>query len=238
MSREPAGSRPDEMPRPPLRGFLRDVALNAGIPWLLYRLTKRYLSASEVAALAIAAAFPLAKSASELLRRGRLDPIAVLVLLGILVSGVGVSLGGSPRLLLLRESLFTGALGLACFGSLFLPRPLMFYFGRHFMAGDDPERRREFDASWQRPGVPFVHRLITGVWGAAFLGEFGIRVALIYTLPAAWVLVLSPIVLGAITIGTFVWTFAYVRRVRQRAAASQQRAPAAESGTAGPAGAT
>ncbi len=156
MSREPAGSRPDEMPRPALRGFLRDVALNAGIPWLLYRLSKRYLSASEVAALAIAATFPLAKSASELLRRGRLDPIAVLVLLGILVSGVGVILGGSPRLLLLRESLFTGALGLACFGSLFLPRPLMFYFGRHFMAGDDPERRREFDANLHRPGVPFL----------------------------------------------------------------------------------
>ncbi|HXZ44230.1 MAG TPA: VC0807 family protein, partial [archaeon] len=165
----------------------------------------------------VAATFPLVKSAFEVQRRRRLDPVAIVVLLGILVSGVGVWLGGSPRLLLIRESLFTGALGLACFGSLLLPRPLMFYFGRHFLASDDPARRREFDATWHRPGVPFVHRLITVVWGAAFVGEFGIRVVLIYTLPAAWVLVLSPIILGALTIGTFAWTFAYVRRVRRRA---------------------
>lgn len=224
MNREATPGTPGNTPRLPIRGFLLDVALNAGIPWLLYHLTKRYISTSEATALAIAATFPLAKSVVELLRRRRLDPIAILVLLGILVSGVGVLFGGSPRLLLLRESLFTGALGLVCFGSLFLPRPLMFYFGRHFMAGDDPERRREFDASWHRPGVPFVHRLITGVWGVAFVGEFGIRALLIYSLPTPWVLILSPLILGVVTIGTFVWTFAYVRRVRRRAAARQRPA--------------
>ena len=207
--------------RPPLRGFLRDIALNAGIPLLFYRLAKRYVSASEVVALAVAATFPLAMSTIGLARRRRLDPVAVIVLLGIVVSGVGVLMGGSARLLLIRESLFTGALGLACFGSLLLPRPLMFYFGRHFMAGNDPVARAEYDASWQRPTVPFVHRLITVVWGSAFLGEFAIRVVLAYALPAAAVLVLSPIILGVITIGTFIWTFAYVRRVRQRAEAAR-----------------
>ena len=210
-----------DTPRPPLGGFFWDIALNAGIPLLLYRLAKHYVSASEVVALVIAATFPLAKSTFELARRRRLDPVAVIVLLGIVVSGIGVLRGGSPRLLLIRESLFTGALGLACFGSLLLPRPLMFYFGRHFLAGDDPARRAEFDASWQRPGVRFVHRLITVVWGSAFLGEFAIRVALVYTLPAAAVLVISPIILGVITVGTFIWTFAYVRRVRQRAEAAR-----------------
>jgi len=99
----------------------------------------------------------------------------------------------------------------------------MFYFGRHVVAGDDPDRRAQFDASWQRPGVRFVHRLITGVWGAAFVGEFALRVALVYTLLPAWVLVISPILLGAITIGTLTWTFVYVRRVRRRAEATQRQ---------------
>jgi hypothetical protein len=217
---------PTDMPRLPLRGFLWDIALNAGIPLLLYRLAKRYVSTSEVVALMIAATFPLAKSTFELVRRRRLDPVAVIVLLGLAVSGVGVLMGGSARLLLIRESLFTGALGLACFGSLLLPRPLMFYFGRHFLAGDDPVARAEFDASWERPAVRSVHRLITVVWGSAFLGEFAIRVALVYTLPAAAVLVLSPVLLGVITIGTFIWTFAYVRRVRRRTAAAGREATA------------
>ena len=108
--------------------------------------------------------------------------------------------------------------------SFLLPRPLMFYFGRHFEAGDDPARRAQFDASWQRPGVRAVHRRITGVWGVAFVGEFAIRVALIYTLSPAWVLVLSPLILGAITIGTLTWTFAYVRLVRRRAEAMRRQA--------------
>jgi hypothetical protein len=100
----------------------------------------------------------------------------------------------------------------------------MFYFGRHFEAGDDPAQRAQFDAHWQRPGVRRVHRLITGVWGAAFLGEFALRVALIYALSPAWVLVLSPVLLGAITIGTLTWTFAYVRLVRRRAEAMRRQA--------------
>ncbi len=86
---------PGETRRAPLHRFLLGV-----IPWLFYRLTKCYLSASEVTALAIAATFPPAKSALELLRRQRPDLVAVIVLLGILVSGGGVILGGSPRLLL------------------------------------------------------------------------------------------------------------------------------------------
>ncbi len=88
--------------RPPLRGPLTNVALNAAIPLLLYRLAKRYVSASEVGALTMAATFPLGKNLVELVRRRHLDPIAAVVLLGILVSGGGVLLGGTPRLLLLR----------------------------------------------------------------------------------------------------------------------------------------
>ena len=40
-----------ETSRPRLRGFLYNIALNAVIPLLLYRLAKRYVSASEVVAL-------------------------------------------------------------------------------------------------------------------------------------------------------------------------------------------
>jgi hypothetical protein len=54
-----------------------------------------------------------------------------------MVSIVAVLLGGNPRVLLVRESFFTGALGVSCFVSLvLLPRPLMFYFGRYFATGE------------------------------------------------------------------------------------------------------
>jgi hypothetical protein len=204
-------------PRGLVPGILRSVVLNAAVPLILYRLAKRFLPPSEIVALTAAALFPLAESVVELRGRRSLDPIALIVLGGVVVSVVGVAFGGSVKLLLIRESLFTGTLGITCFVSLALPRPLMFYFGRYFETGNDPEKVAAFNAGWERPGFRFANRLITAVWGAAFTSEFIIRVALVLTLPAAAVLAVSPVILGGITIGTILWTFAYVRRTRARA---------------------
>jgi hypothetical protein len=202
----------------PVRGILLDIALNAIIPLLLYRLSKRYISPSELTALSISAVFPLFKSVFDLLRIREIDPISIVVLLGIVTSGVAILFGGSPRILLVRESLFTGVFGLACFVSLLLPRPMMFYFGRHFVAGADPLRRKRFDASWEFPPVRFAHRLITIVWGAVYVAELVVRVILIYTLSTQLVLVISPILLGGATVFTLIWTFSYVRGLRARLA--------------------
>ena len=100
----------------------------------------------------------------------------------------------------------------------------MFYFGRQFMAGRDPVKRSAFEAEWYKPGAPRVHRLITCVWGTAYVGEFIIRVIMVYTLPAAVVLLVSPFLLGGITVAVILWTFAYVRHMRQRAALHGQQA--------------
>jgi hypothetical protein len=151
--------------RPPLSSILWGIVLNAIIPVVLYKLSKRYLSQSELTALVIATTFPLGKSIFELVRRGQVDPLSIVILLGIATDAVALLLGGSPRLLLVRESLFTGAFGFSCFVSLLLPRPMMFYFGRYFMAGADLQRQARFNAAWQLPDVRFSHRLITSVWG-------------------------------------------------------------------------
>jgi hypothetical protein len=203
-----------------LRSVRRSIVLNAAVPALLYALSTRYLGASEVAALSIAAIFPALDSLWGVLRQRRLDVIAVIALLSIAVSMIGVAVGGSPRILLIRESFFTGALGLACFLSLLLPRPLMFYFGRQFSAGSDPVKLAHFNAGWQHPAVRRLHRVITVVWGGVFLGEFLIRVALVLTLPPVVVLAVSPFITGGIVVLAIIWTFAHVRRkVRGRVTA-------------------
>jgi hypothetical protein len=135
---------------------------------------------------------------------------------GIVISMIAVTLGGSPKLLLIRESFFTGAFGVACFVSLAAPRPLLFYFARYFAAGRHPVAIAEFNKGWERPGFRRVIRVMTLVWGASSLLEFGIRVALVYTLSPSVVLVVSPIVLGALVIGTIARTFAYGKRARAR----------------------
>lgn len=197
-------------------GLFISIVLNAVVPVLLYRLTKRYFSVSDLTALSAAALFPLGLSILDVCRSRTLNPVAGLSLMSIVVSMIAVMLGGSTKLLLIRESLFTGAFGVACFVSLALPRPIMFYFGRYFTAGRDPAGIAEFNAGWQREEFRRVTRLITVVWGATSVGEFLFRVALVYTMPAAVVLVVSPIVLGGLVIATIVWTFAYIRRMRAR----------------------
>jgi hypothetical protein len=211
--------------RPPLGGIVWDILLNAVIPVILYKLSKRYVSPSEFTALLVATAFPLGKSIFDLVRRGLVDPISIVVLLGIAASCIALLFGGSPRLLLIRESLFTGAFGVACFVSLLLPRPMMFYFARHFIAGADPHRLVRFNAGWQLPEVRFCHRLITVVWGCTFVGELIVRIILIYHTSPATVLFVSPILLGSLTLVTMVWAFSYGHRVRLRALAQLAQLP-------------
>jgi hypothetical protein len=222
VERGPGAAHPSSMPgddepgRKLLRGVIWSMALNTLVPVLLYEFSKHYVSPSEYTALVFATLFPVADSVWGLTRHRQLDPIAAMVIVGIVVDALAISLGGSPKLLLIRESFATGAFGLACFVSLALPRPLMFYFGRHFMAGSDPARRQRFDASWSLPEVRRGNRLITTLWGVVFVGELVLRVVLVFTLPAAVVLVVSPLVLGVLTVLAIVWSLAYAARMRRR----------------------
>jgi len=218
-----------QMSRPALSGIVWGIVLNAIIPVVLYKVSRRYLSPSEFTALVIASTFPFGKSIFDLVRIGQVDPISIVVLLGLATDSAALLFGGSPRLLLVRESLFTGVFGLSCFVSLLLPRPMMFYFARHFMAGADPQRQARFNAAWQLPEVRFSHRLITSVWGCIFVGELILRIVLIYHVPASTVLIVSPILIGSLTIVTMIWAFSYGHRVRLRASAQLNQVPGPKS---------
>ncbi len=173
--------------RPGVLPMMLEMAIDGGVPFASYWLSMRYLSRSEVVALLVASIFPTLKSLQGLLRRRELDPISVLILFGLLFGLVALLAGGSAKLLLLRESLFTGAFGLACLVSLLFRsrRPVMFYFGRFFAAGSDPLRRARFDGLWEYESFRRVQRVITLVWGLLFVGEFTVRVVMIYILPPA-----------------------------------------------------
>ena len=199
-----------------ITSLLWDIALNATIPAALYFFAKHFISRSELTALFWATSFPLLKSVYGLTKRRELDPVALLILLGLAASTVAVLFGGDPHLLLIRESFFTGAFGLACLISLILPRPIMFYFGRYFMAGRDTQKRDTFNARWQNPVVRRAHRLVTVTWGLVYVGEFVLRIALAYNLPAPVVLAIAPFSTGLVTVGTIVWTFWYAYRIRNR----------------------
>lgn len=205
-----------------MRGLLISLIINVGLPLLIIRILTQYTHTTELTALSVAAVVPLLSTIVALVRHRRLDIIAIFYLLGTLTSIVAILLGGDARLLVIRESFFTGALGLVCLMSLLLPRPLMFYVGRQMFAGNDATKIANFNAAWRNPRARFVHRLITTVWGCVYVCEFILRVIIAYTLPPTLAFGLGSVILIVATAATFIWMFAYIRRVRQGSALAQQ----------------
>ncbi len=202
----------------PVREFLVDTAVSTIIPLAVYHVSRRYFGASELTALIYATIYPVAKSLFDLTRHKQVNPVAVLVVLGILTSIGALFLGGSTRILLIRESLLTAVFGLICFVSLLCPRPLMFYFGRYFVAGSDLEKVASFNRNWNIPKVRRTHRLITTVWGCALLGEFAIRTWMVMSLSTATVLSIAPILFNVTILLTFFWTMRYAKKVQKELA--------------------
>lgn len=151
----------------------------------------------------------------------RLEPLGVIIIVMLAAGTVGSLISGSVFFALIKESFLTGVFGVICLGSLVMERPLIFYTARQFVAGDDPERIAWWNGLWQYPEFRHATRLITLVWGAAFLAEAGLRVLLALTLTPAEVVVTSPVTLFVLLIALIAWTrrhFLAVRARRLRAA--------------------
>jgi hypothetical protein len=231
-------SRPDSVTPAPrdlssadglsIRGVVPGLVIDGLLPFMTYVLLTSYVPhVSQVIALGLSATFPTVYGLVTIVRRRHLDIIGALVLVGIVVSILATLLGGDPKLLLIRESFITGALGMVCLTSLVWPRPLMFYIGRQFSAGEDPAKIAEFNALWQYPVARHTFRVMTIVWAIGWMSEFALRVVMVWTLSIPEVLVISPFVFNGITIGLIAWTLAYGRRQRQRGAEARARGAAA-----------
>ncbi len=202
---------------PSLRGLFPILVVDVACPYLAYRLLTQYVPGiSTTVALGLAGVFPAGGSVASLARRRRLDIIGAIVLTGIVVSIAAVLLGGDPKIVLIRESFVTGALGIVCLVSLLFQRPLLFYIGREFSTGNDPTRIAAFNDLWRFAGARHAFRLMTVVWGIGWVGEFLLRVLLVLTLTVGQVLIVSPIILHGITAALIVWTIYYARAARRR----------------------
>ncbi len=216
------------LPAPPAsqsaqRAFLVDLLLSTVVPLACYKLARGFFSASEMQGLVLSTIYPIAASLRGLAAKRQVNVSSAVVLLGIAASLVAMFLGGSPRLLLLRESMVTLALGLACFATLPFPRPLMFFFGRQMVAGGDPIKIAAFNRRAAEPAARGTHRRITAVWGAALTLEFCCKAALVFALPTAQVLALSPFLFNGAMLLTMLWTVRYAKARRTALAVKEDR---------------
>jgi hypothetical protein len=203
------------------RGIARSIIIGAICPYVLFQILSQH-GVPTVEALSAGAVFPLGATLVSWLRVRRVDGIGIVMLALIIVGVVTSLISGTVRFFLVKESLLTGGFGVVCLVSLLAPRPLMFYFGRQFATGGDPARLAWYDGLWQYPAFRFRIRLITVVWGVAYLVEALVRVVLSFVLAPAAVIAVSPVFALGVTFLLVTWTIAYSRRVARRGEAARR----------------
>ncbi|NOV01162.1 VC0807 family protein [Paenibacillus planticolens] len=179
------------------------LLVNGLVPWGLYVWLSDYMSS--LAALSIATMVPLLDNLVHLIKHRKLDAFGTLMLFTFLLTIVLVLLGGSEKILLVRESLITASVGLVFLGSLFFRRPIMYYLALRFIA------QPNFAANWDYAYFRFVMRLMTFVWGLMLTMEAAVRVVMVYQLSTSSYLALSNFVLYGFIGAAVLWTVVYRR---------------------------
>jgi intracellular septation protein A len=201
---------------PTIRGMLPSLIVDAGLPAIAYQILTRH-GVSEVTALTAGAIFPAASVTIGFMKTRRIDLIGALVLVFIAVGTVTSLISGNVIFVLVKESMLTAVFGAICLCSLLWSRPLMFYFGRQFAAGDDPARIEWWNGMWDRPGFRKSLRTITVVWGVGYILEALVRVVFALTLSPGVVVAISPTMAIGVTVLLIIWTGRYGRMARERA---------------------
>jgi hypothetical protein len=183
------------------REIAKLLLIDAVAPYVVYELAKPY--AGDLAALALSALPPAVESVWSVIRKRKLDAISAMVLAGIGVSLVLIALGGSERVLLLRDSLVTSIVGLVIAISAAFPKPILYYLFRQVQAGE--------------PALGPM-RVLSVVLGLGLVVEMGVRTAMVYAMTTSRFLLVSPFVQYGLTGLLVLWAVLYMRRHRPAAA--------------------
>lgn len=204
-----------------IRSIAKIVIVDVAAPLAAYNLL-RSAGVTTVTALLLSGVFPAAGVAAGAIRHRRLDVVGALVLAGIIAGTVLGLVTHSARLLLVEGSVPTAVFGVACLGSRWTRRPLMFSLALEF-TGPDTAQGREMTRLWQYEGYRRVFRIITAVWGAGFLLEAALRAVIVFHTSTGTALAISTITPFLFAAVLSAWTFGYgaqQKKKGERAAAA------------------
>jgi hypothetical protein len=217
------------VPSPPAsRGRLRSLGpilvFDVVGPLVAYY-SMRSAGVSQVAALVLSGVFPVTGIVLGVVRRGRVDAVAILVLIGILVGSVVGLASGSAHLVLLDGTVPTAVFGAVCLGSLWSKRPLIYRFALEFIGPETP-KGEDFADRWRYESFRHAFRVTTVVWGVAFLAEAAAQVAIIQTASTGTAKLTATVMRWTVVALVVVWNVSYAKRGRRRGELAAQAARA------------
>jgi hypothetical protein len=197
-----------------IKSVVVSIFLNGLIPVAIYNLLLGNFSS--FVSLLIATLVPLMDNLYHIIKHRKADAFGLFMLTGFILSLLAFLLGGSEKLILMRESLVTGILGLIFIGSLFYSKPLIYHFALRFSAKDESEQKGNFEKNWEFSYFRFVIRLMTAVWGIALLIEAIIKTILVNELSITTFLAVSQVIFYGILGVTILWTVFYRKYAKTR----------------------
>ncbi|MFJ7726776.1 VC0807 family protein [Neobacillus sp. NPDC097160] len=190
------------------------LVINGAIPVVVYNLLTNYYSS--FVSLLIATLIPLADNLYHIVKYKKADAFGLFMLTGFILSLLAFVLGGNEQLILLRESMVTGLLGLIFIASLFFSKPLIYHFAIKFSAADAAEQKGKFQKNWEIPYFRTVLRIMTAIWGIALLGEAVVKIILVYELSISTFLAVSQLIFYSVIGAAILFTVVYRRYAKVR----------------------
>lgn len=187
--------------------LLPELAANFLAPYLVYEaLYKHY---GDTNALMASIAPPLLWSLYELIKTRRIDALSAVVIASIVFTVVATAMGGSARMIQIRDALVTGAIGILFLLSLVLERPLIFHLAQATFARKPDPGMPALETLWNLPGVPMVFQMITIVWGIGLVVQTALLCFLAWIWPISRYLLISPFIGYGVFGGLMLWSFWY-----------------------------
>jgi intracellular septation protein A len=201
--------------------MLPTLVIDVAMPIVAFNLLTSY-GVSTLWALVAGGLFPAINNLRVWVKSRRLEPLGIIVMTFLVIGTAASLISGSVFFALIKESFLTATFGFICLGSLLADRPLMFYINRQFVAGDDPVRLEWWNGLWQYPNFRAAQRVVTAVWGIAYLVEALLRIGFALVLPPAQVVAISPVMAFGVMIVLIAWTRRYMLALRERRIREQQ----------------
>jgi hypothetical protein len=197
-----------------IQGIVLTIVINGAIPLIVYNLLLGHFSSFK--SLLLATLIPVADNLYHVVKYRKADAFGLFMLTNFVLSLLAFVLSGNEKLILMRESMITGLLGLIFIGSLFFSKPLMFHFAIRFSSGDEAELKERFAKNWGIAYFRFVLRFLTGIWGVALLGEAILKIILVNELSISAFLAISQVILYSVMGGAILITVVYRRYAKNR----------------------
>jgi hypothetical protein len=197
-----------------IQTIVLSLVINGAIPVVVYNFLLDYYSS--FVSLLIATLIPLGDNLFHIVKYRKADAFGLFMLTGFVLSLLAFVLGGNERLILLRESMVTGLLGLIFIASLFFTKPLIYHFAIRFTASDASEKKGQFEKNWELPYFRMVLRVMTAIWGIALLGEAIIKIILVYELSISVFLAVSQLIFYGVIGVAILFTIVYRRYAKIR----------------------